>query len=318
MNRPALACVALIGVAIGCTVDRSGDASDEAFAYDAGFDAAQSDDSGFAADATPFDGTVDPSSDADAISQHGESGVDATDSADAGCKPTGGATACTDVQAFSGKQIVDALPDEWCALEYQDWDSTKGDVTVPSPADPASKVIVRMRFAWSGDALHAFISVTDSNVIVSPDSATAYAGDSVELYVSAFSTLGGRFDDTNDRGAKQIVISPPSGGTPAHAQIYLTGTPSGTLPADQWQARLTPTGYDVELQLPWTSFGGDVEAANANVGLDVAVNSKWTNDTPQTWSAWRVRTFTGTTTCGGAALPWCDDRTWCKPKLDAP
>jgi hypothetical protein len=304
----ALAIVATIG----CTLDKSGSGTDLGLGRDAGTvvvdtsvvvpDTSVADTFVAIDTALPIDAPADAAEEAEADTR-----VCAT--------PTGG-TLCTKIPAFAGTQTVDGLDDDFCDVNGVSWWNTDGDFISPSAPPDAGKVRVRMKFAWDGVGLHAFVDVQDANVITDPNPTYLWRGDSVELYLAGFSKLTGRFDTTNDAGAFQVVISPPSGATPAQSQIFLTGAASGPLASGKWTAVATPTGYAVEVQIPWSDLHGMGIAAGSQIGLDVAVNSKWDPATDHVFSVWRRRMVSGATPCGANLSPSCDDRTWCTPSLD--
>lgn len=231
------------------------------------------------------------------------------------CKTATGGTLCADVPVFPGVQTLDGDGSDFCDVDGTTWNNLDADWSVPTVPPDAGKVRVRMKFAWSATGLHGFLTVDDPNVMVNTTPATLYMGDSIELYLAGFGKLTGKFDTSNDVGAFQVVIAPPSGSEPARSQIYLTGTPSGPLDSSKWKAVSTASGYAVEVRIPWSDLHGMGIKSMSQIGLDVAVNSLWDSSIDHVYSVWR-RKIPMMTSCSGEVSPSCDDRAWCMPKLD--
>jgi hypothetical protein len=231
------------------------------------------------------------------------------------CKTATGEALCMNIPVFPGTQTLDGDGSDFCDIGGMTWDNVDADWVVPMTPPDAGKVRVRMKFGWSAIGLHGFVAVEDPNVMVNTTPATLYMGDSVELYLSGFGKLTGKFDTTNDVGAFQVIIAPPTATEPARSQIYLTSTPSGPLDPSKWKAVSTATGYAVEVQIPWSDLHGMGIKSMSQVGFDVAVNSLWDKSVEHVFAVWR-RKIPMMSTCGGDPSPSCDDRVWCVPKLD--
>ena len=84
-------------------------------------------------------------------------------------------------------------------------------------------------------------------------------------------------------------------------------------------------GYDVELEIPWSTLGPPYPTLGAMAGFDIGIDVALPNeDGGLDWyqSFYEVRALTGPQMPNGACPmdphPGCDDRTWCRPALAGP
>jgi hypothetical protein len=313
--RPIVVAISI--ACAGCSLDKSGSGVDLSLGTDATVDSAASDTGSFVVD-TSVDGAMDDTFVADAFVP--DTFVADTEMVEVmpeapACKTASGETLCTDLPVFPGTQTIDGDGSDFCDVGGATWQNVDADWVVPMAPPDAGKVRVRMKFGWSSIGLHGFVTVEDPNVMVNTTPANLYKGDSVEFYLAGFKPTGGRFDATNDVGAFQVIIAPPTASEPARSQIFLTGTPSGPLDASKWKAVSTATGYAVEVQIPWSDLHGMGIKSGSQVGFDVAVNSLCDTSVEHVFAVWR-RKIVMMSTCGGDSSPSCDDRVWCAPKLD--
>src|SRR5262249_46600347 len=126
------------------------------------------------------------------------------------CPALVGTDACQSVPHFTAKeQIVDGAGDEFCDIPAMVFDMAHcgtTDVAVP----PALPEIASLRIAWSDDAFHLHLHVTDPSVIVNPESSLLWDADALEIFIAGTGTLHGPYNGSNDGGAIQIVLSPPA------------------------------------------------------------------------------------------------------------
>ncbi len=247
----------------------------------------------------------------------------ATDTRDAApdaapCVPVPTTKLCTEIEhleSLATAQVLDGTPDEFCGASYYEFDNSSGESTDPSPVPIEAKTIVKTRVAWSTFGLHLHLAVADPMLWTHADPQYIWQGDSVELYVAGFATLTGRFDATNDVGAMQVVLTPVANALPARAEIFFAGARQGSLPTEQWKIRNVATGYEVEVRIPWAFIGGTAIAAGKSIGFTMAVNQKWNTTIRHTFSLWKQKVINSSPCPGGVGNAYCDDRTWCTPKL---
>lgn len=254
-----------------------------------------------------------------------EGATDAVTDSGVTCKaPKGDLAPCTSIpsyEALATGQVLDGKADDFCDLPFVDFDNTKGAIKAPDPIPGGANVITRIRVAWSSYGLHAHLSVKDDKPFVYPGTdGLLWQGDSVEIYAAGTDALTGSFDGTSkDRGAQQIVFAPPNGSTPTRAQYFYVGTPGGSPPALLWAARLTTSGYDVELRIPWADLQASAVAAGRKIALTFAMNNKYDATKAQAFSTFQVKSpLPSPSTCTSGVQAYCDDRVWCTPTLAGP
>ena len=84
-----------------------------------------------------------------------------------------------------------------------------------------------------------------------------------------------------------------------------------------WATRLTADGWEVEVKLPWPGTLMPA-AAGATLGFQLGLSMSETQGGNRVeFATLPIPTgVTGTTCPQNHAMPWCDDRTWCRPTLE--
>lgn len=277
-------------------------------------DAAQPVSRDAAADAAP---DVDAGSGPDAAPEAGAQ-PDASE-----CLLPTGQDLCQTLPKFTAaSQVVDGVGDEFCGIPAMTFDAVGCPTLDPDPP-PALPASASLRVAWSAQAVHLHVRVQDPAVIVQPDRARLWNGDSVEIYIAGASgaQLTGAFDGTNDGGAIQLVLTPPSGAFPARGEAFFSrfGAHSAIDPS-LYAGRLVPGGYELELRFPWPASANPA-TPGARVGFDFAlgVQDAASAGGRQLQCIISDVFVDGAQACGLSAgtpaAPYCDDRTWCQPQL---
>ena len=242
----------------------------------------------------------------------------------AGACTTATVNPCASITKFAGTQTVDGKGDDFCQVPSFVFGATNAAKINNYNNVPLTQFeSVTGRVAWSAAGLSAFFDVTDASVqTVNMADATqaaskAYQGDSIEIMISSSNVLTGLTGtDTNTLH----VIVPANGPAVATKASNNGGTSTGTastLPAPQYAQAVTPTGYAIEVRLPWPN--GAAPASGAQIRFDLALNSAdakfgTIDDMRDGQLLYYVGTVGGTTTCQNSTdgtVPYCDDRTWC-------
>jgi hypothetical protein len=275
----------------------------------------------------------------------GGSAADGASSPDGGSRddaPTGDASCtsasndfCVALPMFTGVQTVDGKNDEFCGVPTFRFNPANEQLTWGSP-DPRLSFEATVQAAWSGGqqgALHIFMHVPRWPVVPQPYG-VIYQGDAVEVLVAGSSAnLTG--DVEGDPGTMHVIAAPPAldaggGGSALTFAVNANGSGGGApLPASAgFAARLDPgVGYDIELQIPWSTLGPPYPTSGSTIGLDIGIDVMLPNDDGGLdWhqAFHKVLALVGTEMPNGACLsptdphPACDDRTWCRPALGDP
>jgi hypothetical protein len=239
------------------------------------------------------------------------------------CPPAkGGAKPCDEIEhreELATGQTMDGAPDDFCDVKYVDFDNSKGAIRAPSPTPSDAITTMRIRVAWSSFGIHAHLAVKDPLLLPrKPTSDTSvFLGDSVEIYIAGHTGLTGAFDNmSRDLGAQQIIFTAPDATTPSRAMYFYMGAATGSPPSFLWTARITSTGYDVELRIPWADLKPpSTPASGKRIALSWAFNNKYDSTEPQAFSVFQLKPPPSSSSCSGDAQPFCDDRLWCTPQL---
>jgi hypothetical protein len=283
------------------------------------------------AGATDASSTADVASTMDVVEEHARDATGSFDAAadrEAGaCPILTGVDLCSGIPKFTASsEIVDGVGDEFCDIPAMVFDFNHCATEYFTGSEPPkSEQQVVLRAAWSTDAFHVDVRVTDSRIVVNADPSMLWNGDAIEIYLAASSTLNGPFDGHKDGGAVQIVLTPPTETLAAvGAAFYSPG--GGAAPFDallkatDYAGRLVDGGYEIEMRLPWSA---DAEAilSGVKIGFDVDIDAEDEVDAGgrQLQCLLHETAVDGSAFCGYAkgvpAQPFCDDRTWCQPTL---
>ncbi|GAC1362858.1 MAG: hypothetical protein NVSMB47_14830 [Polyangiales bacterium] len=255
-----------------------------------------------------------------------EAGLDAEADAGAACRPLTGGQPCMDLFPFPSPltEVIDGDGREFCTIPALEFDVGKGEGPMPPDAGPLIHSSVTLRAGWSSYGLHVHAIVHQASV---DPGATLFSGDGVEILAKAGIDLTG-----TDPSAAHFIIQPPSpaSGVPsARAGFYPVRSATSPSHVDErwFAARQTADGYEVEFRAPW-DFGIGASAPEAGViafdfGVNVAYDAGAESGPGRFQSFIRVNPI-NPTSCYTApdafidalGAPFCDDRTWCAPKLD--
>ena len=256
-----------------------------------------------------------------------------TDAAtDRGAAGAGGATACVPPAAATDyscaamarftapTQVVDGVGDEFCnvpAVHYTAANAPyrEGHTGGSPPPTTAPPEDVTFRAAWSLDAFHLHAHVTDPSIFVSNDDSMFWNGDEIEVFVAGSLDFTCTYPAGTSANAMEVGIVPPSGLTPARAIVYL-GQGHVALDSQYFAARLVSDGYEVELRLPWAgtakpTMAGDTMAFYFGLSTQDTVGVG-----REEYASLPVPAVAGSTCPVSPPLPWCDDRTWCRPTVE--
>ncbi|MBN2195384.1 MAG: hypothetical protein JW751_21375 [Polyangiaceae bacterium] len=223
---------------------------------------------------------------------------------------------CEGIPEFSGAQTIDGDDADVCSLPLFGLDFSSEHLHVDHDgAEHDRTESLRARVGWSSAGLHVFLYVTDPAVVAAGgELGDIWNGDGVELFFAPSSS--GLSGNTADDAAWHGIFS----ANPGNAATVRTsdGTAShGELADSRYETTVTADGYTIEAQIPWPGSNPDV---GAGIAFDLALNSA--DDAPEGAPDGRDAQAVlyigsvGSTTCGGGAEPWCDDRTWCTPTLE--
>jgi hypothetical protein len=238
--------------------------------------------------------------------------------------------ACLLIPHFTGTQIVDGDGTEFAGIPEYTVDRVTGTTIGAFEPDKAGNgIALTARVAWSDQGLHLFFHVEDdaTGLVVPTGTDMLYFGDGIELFFKADAHLTGAYDgSTKDPGAIQVILVPPSAAMslPARTGTFASfGNVSlGAFDARDYAFKVSPTGYDLEAQLPWTLplAASPTPAAGAHIGLDFAVDYHTRVGSPD--NAYQLLLADQTPPDAlcmqegqGGPHPSCDDRTWCSPQL---
>jgi hypothetical protein len=235
---------------------------------------------------------------------------------------------CTTILYFSGPQHVDGYNDDFASVptELYPW----GLLPPSNDFVPPSGIVdldVKLQVGWSGAGLHFFFHVhyeRDGSVVVPEAGDLLWFGDGVELFLKADSNLTGPFGGTTDVGALHLAASPDQP-NPPRTQAYVSDAAVTTDPvaSSNVAAHQNPDGYDLEFFIPWANIqaGGAIPEAGSSIGLDFGIDyrNREAGSDPNQQPDYQLLLQQGAvspTSCPyNQSLPWCDDRTWCRPTL---
>ncbi len=194
-------------------------------------------------------------------------------------------------------------------------------ITFNSPLDGARESAIA-RVAWSAGFVHAYIRVTDANIVPAETVNGIYQGDSVELQIVLPATTPLTGSTALDLTALHIIVSPGVGAHKGLAAIVRTRDWTGTasaLPEAQFATVQDADGYSVELRVPWPTGVGVVSTGRA-VSFDFALNSadaRAGEATRDAQALYYLGEVPRPSPCGtGSVQPYCDDRSWCGTHLN--
>jgi hypothetical protein len=260
-------------------------------------------------------------SSADAATQ-----LDASDGSDAsdGCAPSTSADTCKSIPLFKGVQTVDGLGDDFCGVPAFVFIPANERLTAdPEPGNPGLLIQATVQVAWSPDpnaALHVFVHIPKWPVYAAAPPAYPWSEDAVEVLAAGSATDLTGNADASDPGATHIIIAAPP--TDSAASYATNGGGIGTpLAAGTFATILDENvGYNVELEIPWSTLGSPPPSKGAKIAFDVGFDLMLPSDGGleryQAFHSILALTGAPSQACGGFLQPSCDDRTWCTPTLE--
>jgi hypothetical protein len=217
---------------------------------------------------------------------------------------------CQTIPQFTGSQVLDGSPDEFCvpsmtfALNDAGWVNPVYMATRPT--------VVTARVGWSVEALHVHMHVDDPAIYSSLIAANKWDGDSVQVFLAGTDLLTGLYTGTQDGGATHIVAAPDG----TAIELFETTTTPVARTLAGVSSRFVTGGYEVELMIPWAStanlrssgasFGFNLGATADDTGGGIELEGMLANNAVSLPAA----------ACTSTATPGCDDRTWCTPTLE--
>lgn len=224
------------------------------------------------------------------------------------------------------RHVVDGDRVELCAVEADPFDPLKGMYrskpdgasSCPPPdwlVEAAPEVVLRA--AWSDAALHIHVRVDKATEIVPGEAEALYDGDAIEIFVGNAEEPTGSLEDDH---ATFLTFAPPRvpGG---EGRSY-----SGKIAGVTSKARRDDAGYEVEIEIPWTSFNSEPPTAGRrilwNVALDVAAEIDGKRERFQSFLHYKDYAADGKQRfcryddpLHNERKPSQDDRSWCTPVL---
>tara|TARA_B100000809_G_scaffold250642_2_gene283342 strand:+ start:4476 stop:6374 length:1899 start_codon:yes stop_codon:yes gene_type:complete len=188
--------------------------------------------------------------------------------------------------------VLDAKLNEWkgatsLSLRYASYiSSIKPDHEWHGPKDAGAE----MYCAWSDEGLCLAVLVADDTIHNERPPGSTWQQDCLELYID------GRVGETfmkppYSRGAYQLFVRPPVGKSPA---ALLVNERDGAIDGLRIAGRRTPSGYIVEMVIPWKAFPGFKPEAGSPFGLQYSLcdYDKRDNDVDQPMvMSWRAETM---------------------------
>jgi hypothetical protein len=216
-------------------------------------------------------------------------------------------------------QIVDGVGDEFCNVPPVTFTTANAPYREGHTAGSAAPLTppsgsVTFRAAWSLDAFHLHAHVVDPTILESNDNSMLWNGDEIEIFVAGSTDFSVTYPTGTNANAIQIGIVPPSGLVGARGVVYL-GQNRQTLDSQYFAARLVAGGWEAEVKLPWQGTAKPTGAGD-KMGFYFGLSAQNTAGVGrEEYASLPVPAVTGGTCPTAPALPWCDDRTWCKPTL---
>lgn len=261
------------------------------------------------------DGSGGDSSGAGGDSASGSGGTDSTGAGGSGgasvCA-TGTADYCTELYEFTAAtQVVDGVGDEFCDIPPMSGQVATLPFIHADYSDTSLPATYVLRAGWSQDAFHAHVSVTDPSVHTDA-TGELWRGDTVQLYIAPSATLSGTFGTDEDGSARHILLSPPDADNPSGRAVFLASNAQySDVSPENYAARLTADGYEVEVRLLWAN-NAEPRESGAQFAFDFSMSVIDTEgvELPEL-EGWLSHNPIPDT----CDHPWCDDRAWCQPLL---
>jgi hypothetical protein len=245
-------------------------------------------------------------------------------------------TPCGPIPRLAPTQVVNGEANEFKGIPQRLLDSKhNGAVFVATSQEPPIGVKVAAQVAWSEEGLHLFFHVDDDStgLVVPAKGEPLFDGDAIELFVKGDGDLTGKFNGRElDPGAMQIIFVPPAMGLPPRVESYANINSTkhagfrdlGPLDPHDYDFKVSSTGFDLEVELPWHVIRGDdkvTPTAGDRIGFDFAIDHRSRTEEEFLYQLvlHDLEHGTGVGDCTQQDQhpphPSCDDLTWCRPEL---
>ena len=239
------------------------------------------------------------------------------------------ASVCRGIQAFVGAQVVDGIGNEFCGIAATTVVVSRGVNTGGTDAASSVQSVAYIRAGWSAEGMHMHIHVSEP-VVHPPPLADPFFGDAVELFLSPSSDLHGSYGGVGADIGQHIECAAGSPTQPGFAESYRCPSTSacdtsGTvLDGGQFASRSVDGGYELELERSWAALAAYSSAPTLTPGAQSTIGNDFAFDVgngdggrlfQSTLALVPVAASPMCTAFNVSPLPFCDDRTWCKPTL---
>jgi hypothetical protein len=160
-----------------------------------------------------------------------------------------------EIPSVNKPPVLDGEMDPIWSIASVQYIGTRIDGTVTSPADCSGS----WRAMWDAEYIYVIVDVNDDALF--NDSGSAYLDDSVEFY----------FDGGNSKGAGTPLADNDRQYTFGWTATDIQGTNTNLVGVEHAQVT-TPTGWRIEMKLPWSSLQGKAPAMGDLIGIDVFIN----------------------------------------------
>lgn len=144
--------------------------------------------------------------------------------------------------------------------------------TISNPRD----LTARWRANWDDQNLYIWVGIVDDKFV--SDSKQLWADDSIEIYIDGDASRSEKYDHYNDYHLSFRLGSPISIGS---------STPKENIKAIRYSMRPNPSGYQLDLAIPWTVLRVKPKPEHT-VGFDIQINDDdngYSRDAKISWNA---------------------------------
>jgi hypothetical protein len=146
---------------------------------------------------------------------------------------------------------IDAILNEWSSGAF-----TANSVVYGAASWSSSNDLSAICYAgWDSNHLYLALRILDDTLVQISSGVYMYRGDSVELQFDK-DLQGDYYSDSQSSDDSQLGFSPGNfDGLSPEAYRWYPNSLSGPLSSVTVASRETPQGYDVEIKIPWATFG---------------------------------------------------------------
>lgn len=222
------------------------------------------------------------------------------------------AAPCDHLPQFTGTQVVDGYGDDFCSVPAFELNFSNAakviEYTNPDFSGYPERALAQV--AWSESYVHVFVRVEDPFIETADKIEYIYGADSIEVMITANDLISG--DPSKDASALHVISGPWATSDWGMAASVLPTKVA--LPWDQYAVATDATGYNVELKVPWP-HGMKVDSTK-RVYFDLALNAAVKEIRGQVDVRDAQAIYHLGFVSGSCAEPYCDDRLWCRTRLD--